>query len=134
VGRAVLALGVRRVAIVSPYTDAVNARCARYLAAKHGIETVAQSGFGASDAYAIGHLGPEHARDAFRRIDRPEIEAFVVPGGNFPTLTAIAAWERELAKPVVTTNGASFWAMLRAFETRDRLPVLGRLLAEMPAG
>ncbi len=31
----------------------------------------------------IGKLGPENARDAFARIDRPEIEVFVVPGGNF---------------------------------------------------
>ena len=34
------------------------------------------------DAYAIGQLGPQHARDAFARIDRPEIEVFVVPRGG----------------------------------------------------
>ena len=49
---------------------------------------------------------------AFARINRPEIEAFVVPGGNFPTMASIAAWEQEFDKPVVTTNQASFWAML----------------------
>ena len=89
-------------------------------------------GFGATDAYAIGQLGPEHARAAFARIDRPQIEAFVVPGGNFPTMAAIASWERELRKPVVTTNQASFWAMLRAFDSADRVPAAGRLLAELP--
>src|SRR4029434_8686661 len=84
-------------------------------------------------AYAIGKLGPQNARDAFARIDRPEIEAFVVPGGNFPTMPSIAAWEREFGKPVVTTNQASIWAMLRAFDSADRLPAFGRLLAEVPA-
>ena len=44
----------------------------------------------------IGKLGPENARDAFRRIDRPEIEAFVVPGGNFPTMVSIPEWERRV--------------------------------------
>jgi arylmalonate decarboxylase len=134
VGRAVRALGARRIAIVSPYSEEVNQRAARYFSAKHGIEAVALEGFGASDSYAIGQLDPENARDAFGRIDRPEIEVFVVPGGNFPTMTAIAAWEQEFAKPVVTTNQASFWAMLRAFKTGDRLPTFGRLLAEVPAG
>ena len=134
VGRAVRALGAQRIAIVSPYSEEVNQRAARYFSAKHGIEAVALEGFGASDSYAIGQLDPENARDAFGRIDRPEIEVFVVPGGNFPTMTAIAAWEQEFAKPVVTTNQASFWAMLRAFKTGDRLPTFGRLLAEVPAG
>jgi len=57
----------------------------------------------------------------------------VVPGGNFPTMSSVAAWEREFGKPVVTTNQASLWAMLRAFESAERLPAFGRLLAEVPA-
>ena len=133
VGRAARALGARRVAIVSPYSDAVNERAARYFKAKHGLDTVALEGFRATDSYAIGKLGPENARDAFARIDRPEIELFLVPSGNFPTMPSIAAWERELGKPVVTTNQASIWAMLRAFDSAERLPAFGRLLAELPA-
>ena len=132
-GRAVRALGARRIAIVSPYSETVNARAAHYFKTKHGLETIALEGFGATDAYAIGQLGPQNARDAFARIDRPEIEVFVVPGGNFPTMPSIGAWEREFRKPVVTTNQASFWAMLRAFDSADRLPAFGRLLAELPA-
>ena len=79
---------------------------------------MALEGFGATDSYAIGNLGPEHAREAFARIDRPEIEVLVVPGGNFPTMASIAGWEREFKKPVVTTNQASFWAMLVDAEDR----------------
>ena len=132
VGRAVRALGARRIAIVSPYSDPVNERAAGYFKSKHGLDTIALEGFGATDAYAIGKLGPQNARDAFARIDRPEIEAFVVPGGNFPTMTSIAAWEREFGKPVITTNQASIWATLRTFKSADRLPAFGRLLAELP--
>jgi maleate cis-trans isomerase len=90
----------------SPYSDEVNKRAGRYFAAKHGLQAVALEGFGATDSYAIGQLGPENARNAFARIDRPAIEVFVVPGGNFPTMTSIAQWEREFGKPVVTTNQA----------------------------
>ena len=133
VGRAVRALGARRIAIISPYSDVVNERAGKYFEAKHGLTTVALEGFRATDAYLIGTLGPEHARDAFARIDRPEIEVFVVPGGNFPTMPSIAAWESEFKKPVVTTNQASFWAMLNAFKATDRVAGYGRLLAEVPA-
>jgi maleate cis-trans isomerase len=134
VGRAVRALGARRIAIVSPYSDEVNKRAAHYFAAKHGLEAVGLAGFGATDSYAIGQLGPENARNGFARINRPEIEVFVVPGGNFPTMTSIAAWEREFGKPVVTTNQASFWAMLRHFGASQGIPGYGRLLHEVPAG
>jgi maleate cis-trans isomerase len=134
VGRAVRALGARRIALVSPYSEPVNDRAARYFATKHGLETVGRVGFGATDSYAIGNLGPENARDGFAAIDRPEIEVFVVPGGNFPTLASIAAWEREFKKPVVTTNQASFWAMLTMLKTGDKVAGYGRLLEEAPAG
>src|SRR5437879_10909832 len=65
VGRAVRALGARRVAIVSPYSEAVHERAARYFEPKHGLVTIALEGFGATDAYAIGKLGPQNAREAF---------------------------------------------------------------------
>jgi maleate isomerase len=133
-GRAVRALGAGRIALVSPYSEEVNERAARYFAAKHGLDTLAREGFAASDSYAIGALGPENAHAAFARIDRPEIEAFVVPGGNFPTMPHIAAWEREFGKPVVTTNQASVWAVLRALAPHERLAGFGRLLETVPAG
>ena len=129
VGEALQALDVRRIAIVSPYSPPVIERARHYYETKYGVRVTALHSFDASDAYAIGLLGPENARDAFVKIDRPEIEAFVVPGGNFPTMTHIAAWEREFGKPVITTNQAALWAMLRIMRAEERPSGLGRLLA-----
>jgi maleate cis-trans isomerase len=128
IGEALNALGVRRVALVSPYSVPVNASAKRYYEGRYGLDIVAIEGFAATDSYAIGNLGPEMARDAFARIDRPEIEAFVVPGGNFPTMASIPAWEAEFKKPVVTTNQAALWAVLQRLGSGDRMPELGRLL------
>jgi maleate isomerase len=128
IGEAMGALGVRRIAIVSPYSEPVNASAKRYYEGKYGLSVVAIEGFAATDSYAIGQLGPENARSAFARINRPEIEAFVVPGGNFPTMASIAEWEREFGKPVVTTNQAALWATLHRLGSKDRIPGIGRLL------
>ena len=128
IGEAMQSLGTKRVALVSPYSEPVNASAKRYFEGGYGLSIAAIEGFAATDSYAIGNLGPEMARDAFARIDRPEIEAFIVPGGNFPTMAAIAAWEAEFGKPVVTTNQAALWAVLRRLGSPDRLPGLGRLL------
>ena len=129
IGEAMQALGARRIALVSPYSPEVNASAKRYYEGGYGLQVVALEGFAATDSYAIGNLGPEMARDAFARIDGPEIEAFVVPGGNFPTMASIEGWEAEFKKPVVTTNQAALWATRQRLGSSDRMPGLGRLLA-----
>jgi len=129
IGEAMQAMGTKRVALVSPYSPGVNERARNYYESKYGLSVVALEGFAATDSYAIGKLGPENAREAFARIDRPEIEVFIVPGGNFPTIAHIPEWEREFKKPVVTTNQAAFWGVLQRLGARERCPSLGRLLA-----
>jgi maleate isomerase len=131
IGRGLRALGVRRVAMVSPYSSEVNERARRYYTGKHGLDIAALDGFAAADSYSIGGLGPENAREAFIRLDKPDIEAFVVPGGNFGTLESIAAWESEFGKPVVTSSQALLWAVARQLGG-ERIPGLGRLLQDMP--
>jgi maleate isomerase len=129
IGEAMQALKVRRIALVSPYSEPVNASARRYYEERYGLQVVALEGFAATDSYAIGQLGPENARNAFKRIDRPEIEAFVVPGGNFPTMASIDVWEIEFNKPVVTTNQAALWAVRQRLGSVERFPGIGRLLA-----
>jgi maleate cis-trans isomerase len=132
-GRALNALGTRRIGLVSPYSAEVNARARRYFSEKHGLEIAVLEGFAAKDSYSIGKLDPQNARDAFARIDRPEIDAFAVPGANFPTMASIAAWEREFGKPVVSSTSASVWAMAHQLGGGP-ISGFGRLLERMPGG
>jgi maleate cis-trans isomerase len=131
--RALRALGAKRIGLVSPYSEEVNARARRYFSGKHGLDIAVLEGFAAKDSYAIGKLGPENARDAFARIDRPDIDAFAVPGANFPTMASIVAWEREFGKPVVSSTQAAVWAMAKQLGG-ERIYGFGRLLEQMPAG
>lgn len=132
IGEAVRALGANRIALVSPYSAQVIERARAYYETRYGLSVVAMEGFGATDAYAIGGLSADNATEAFVRIDRPEIEVLVVPGGNFPTMRHVAAWERRFGKPVITTNQAALWAMLRVMGVSAPLPGLGRLLEQHP--
>ena len=132
IGQAVRVLGARRIALVSPYSQAVLDRARQYLESRYGVEVVAMEGFSATDSYAISTISADHATAAFTRVDRPEVEALVVPGGNFPTMRSIAAWEQQFQKPVVTTNQAALWAMMGVMKIATPLPGLGRLLAQMP--
>src|SRR3954451_15538221 len=128
IGRALKALNASRVAIATPYSEEVIGRAGRYFETKYGIATVAWESLGAADAYAIGKMDAGMAEAAFRRVDRPDVDALVVPGGNFPTMDWIAGWERQFGKPVVTTNQAALWAVLQAMKFDTPLPGKGRLL------
>ena len=86
-----------------------------------------------ADSIIYPTLGPDEARDAIARTDRPEIEVFVVPAGNLPTMSFVTRWERAVGKPVISTNQAALWAMLQIMRVVEKLPGLGRLLEEMPA-
>jgi maleate cis-trans isomerase len=134
VGRALKALKASRVAMATPYSEEVIGRAKRYYETKYGVAVVASESLGATDAYAIGKMDAAMVEAAFRRIDRPEVDALVVPGGNFPTMDRIAAWERQFGKPVITTNQAALWAVLQAMKATTPLPGKGRLLEQLPEG
>ena len=134
IGRALKALKVSRAAMATPYSEEVIGRARRYYETKYGIDTVAWESLGATNAYAIGKMDAGLVEAAFRRIDRPGIDALVVPGGNFPTMDRIADWERQFGKPVITTNQAALWGVMRAMKVDTPLAGKGRLLEQLPAG
>jgi maleate isomerase len=132
IGRALRALGTLRVAIATPYSEEVIGRAKRYFETKYGISVIATQSMGATDAYAIGKMDAGAAQTAFAQIDRPEVEALMVPGGNFPTMDSIASWEQRFGKPVVTTNQATLWAVLKHMRITTPLTGRGRLLEQLP--
>ncbi len=134
VGRALRALGASRIAMATPYSEEVIGRAKRYYETKYGITVVASESLGATNSYAIGKMDAGAAQAAFSRIDRPDIEALVVPGGNFPTMDRIAAWEQQFGKPVITTNQATLWGVMQAMRIETPLSGKGRLLEQMPRG
>ena len=95
---------------------------------------VASESLGATNSYAIGKMDAGVAQASFGRINSPGVDALVVPGGNFPTMDWIALWERQFGKPVITTNQATLWAVLRAMRINTPLSGKGRLLEQMPEG
>lgn len=134
IGRALKALGVKRIAMATPYSDEVIGLAKRYYEKRYGMTTVAAQSLGATDSYAIGKMDASVAEAALARVNTPEAEALVVPGGNFPTMDRIAAWEKTFGKPVVTTNQATVWAVMRAMGVTTPIAGKGRLLEQLPAG
>jgi maleate cis-trans isomerase len=110
---------------VSTGTD----RGRRFLEA-NGFDVVAADGLDYSDNFSIAMIDTETVRELVRRADTHAADAVVIPGGNMPCLSIVEEMEAELGKPVVTTNQAGIWALLRHLGTIDRVDGAGRLLRE----
>ncbi|MFN2646735.1 MAG: hypothetical protein ABR570_17240 [Burkholderiales bacterium] len=128
--RAAKALGARRIAFISPYSDALNELGRRYYESAHDLRVSAVDTYGqpASSA-AVNAINPDAATAALERADRPEVDAFIIAGGALPTMHLIDGWEARFGKPVVTTNQVAMWAILAALGG-EPMAGFGRLLKE----
>ena len=128
---ALRAFGVKRVALGTPYNDYLNESEDRFLR-DYGFEVTSLNalrldGPGESRRL-IGQIPVEAAYRLARDIDRPEAEAIFLSCTNLATLGVIDEIERELGKPVVTSNQATFWACLRMLGINTPIAGFGSLL------
>ena len=124
---ALRALGVRRVAVATPYPDDINEREVAFLEA-HGFEVTSLEALRLRDSHAIPEVPPERVEALGRAADRPEAEALFISCTNFPTAEVLEPLEQALGKPVVSSNSASFWLALRRLGVEAPVEGAGRLL------
>jgi maleate isomerase len=128
---ALRALGVRRVAVATPYIDEINSRERSFLERSgfsvvriRGLGIVRNTDIGRQPPWVAYRLAKEVAREAGRSADGVFISCT-----NLRTIEVIELLEAELQLPVVSSNTASMWLALRTLGIRDRLSY-GRLLRE----
>ena len=86
-------------------------------------KAVALSG---TDEYCI--MPPELWFDTAMSLRRDDADAYFISCANIRSIDAIEALEKELKKPVITSNQAAFWCSLRMAGIQDVVPGLGRLM------
>ncbi|HHX89754.1 MAG TPA: ectoine utilization protein EutA [Paracoccus sp.] len=106
-------LGVRRIALLTPYVAQTTAPVAAYFA-QAGLRVVSTHGLDMADDRDIARLPPAAIAAAARHADHPRAEALFVSCTATPVLPLIPTLERALGKPVLSSNQALGWAMLAA--------------------
>jgi len=126
------ALGVTKIAVGSPYPDAVNDAEREYFESQ-GLTVTADEGlvlFEAQERLRHMNLVREEDVEALaEKIDSPEAQAVFLSCADLATLGVIDTLEKKLGKPVITSVQATFWGSLRAAGIEDRIEGFGRLLA-----
>lgn len=120
-------LDITRVALATPYLDHVN-EAERDFFHSHGLEVTSLVGLGLSGA-AIREVPPQEIAALARAADTPQSQAIFLSCTDLRALEVLDALERELGKPVLSSNQVTLWAILRALGEPTHYPGLGRMLA-----
>lgn len=120
------ALGVRRVAVATPYIDEINTLEKEFLEA-NGFEVVDIEGLKIVDNTRIGVVAGSEVIRLVRALRHDRASGVFVSCTNLPTTPVIERLETELRKPVVSSNTATLWSMLRKCRSSVGIRGLGRL-------
>jgi maleate isomerase len=124
---ALRALGLRRIAVLTPYTEAVNRRVLDYFTAR-GLDIAAFGAFDKSSDAEIAAIAPASIIEAAQALDAPGIEGIFLSCTGMRGLAVVEALEAMLGKPVITSNQAMAWHALRLAGHAAPLAGFGRLL------
>jgi maleate isomerase len=108
---AVHALGIKTMAVVTPYDEAVGAKLCSFLS-EAGVEITANNNMGLTGR--IWTVPYEVTADLARRTAQSGGDAVFMSCTNLLTYDLIASLEQELGVPVLTANQVTMWAVLTA--------------------
>ena len=118
-------LGVRRIALATPYPEVIASAGRAYWTAA-GFDIVAHRGLeGVTNIYEETE---ERAHTLGRAADAPNADAVLISGTGLPTAGVVERLERDLGKPVVTSQTATLWRALGLLGLGEAVSGYGRLL------
>ena len=117
-------LGVKKLALGTPYPESISALGKAYWQAA-GLDIV-----GYRRLAGVANIYDESEERAYRlarEADAPNADAILLSGTGLPTVGVLELLERDLGKPVISSNQASLWRALRLAGVRESVPGFGRL-------
>ena len=130
--RALTALDARRMVLITPYSQAVTDHEAEFFKSL-GVDVLTSIGHGldGSDAYCA--TPPSYWRDSAVQYRHPDADIYFLSCANISAFGVIEELERELGRPVISSNQAVIWDQLAghglALAPAARGVCPGRLLA-----
>ncbi len=122
--------GIKKISLATPYEDWINEK-EKIFFEGNGIEVLAMDGLQQPEAEAIASVDPGRIYRMAKAVDRPQSDAIFLSCTDFRAIDAIQALERDLGKPVFTSNQVTLWGMLRLAGVKAPISGYGRLLENL---
>lgn len=120
-------LDVKRVSMLTPYPDDVNAVMIESLH-NAGVAVCNSASFHIENDYDIANISPDSIFEAGCFVDTKQAQAVFIPCTGLRTADIIDRLEQRLGKPVITAHQAMLWDALRLAGFREPISGHGKLL------
>ena len=121
--------GINKIAFISPYFPAANEQVRKYFE-DCGFEVAGDVHLECPQWTAIAEVTPDVIRQELDQLNSDDVDALVQVGTNLPMARLAALVEKELDKPTVAINTATYWHALRNNGIDDKVSGFGKLLEE----
>jgi maleate isomerase len=116
---------IKKLVLISPYVKATNQHEVQYLR-EAGYTVVHELGLGL-ETHGYSAVTPEEWKNIVKENDRADADGYFLSCTNTRMIEAIPEVEREMDKPVVSSNQATLWACLKRLGIAHSDKKLGRL-------
>ncbi|MEM2297802.1 MAG: maleate cis-trans isomerase, partial [Ignisphaera sp.] len=123
--RALKTLGAKKLVVGSPYEEWLNSRLKVFLEG-HGFSVIRIKGLGITKN--IADIPDNAVYKLVREIYSPEADVIFLSCTDFMTAHLISMLEEDFGMPVITSNQATLWDMLRQVGLKIRIRGYGVLL------
>jgi maleate isomerase len=121
-------LGVRRIALLTPYVDRINQMMREHLE-RQGIAVPVMGSFNHENDDEVARIDARSLSEAVIELgSRPEVDAVFVSCTSLRVASLIEKLEAQLGKPVTSSNHALAWHSLRLGGFPDPIGGHGRLM------
>lgn len=120
-------LNIKKLCFGSPYSERINLMAKKFFEA-NGINIVEMIGLNIQPDVDVGKKYPDTSYKLVRLVDKPDADAVFLSCTDFRTFEVIDLLERELKKPVLSSNQVSLWHALRLSGIPDEINGLGTIL------
>ncbi len=122
-------LRLSKISIASPYMKEIVERAKNFFETQ-GYQVVKIKGLECPGP-EIANIHPEQVYTVAREVDSDKSDGIVISCTDLRTIDIIEELESDLQKPVITSNQATMWAMLRLANVRSRIDGYGSLLNKL---
>jgi maleate isomerase len=119
-------LGIKNLSIFTPYTSEINDSVADFFN-KENFKINDMNYFDIASDLDIGKVDSNHLFSVLKKIDLSKSDALFVSCTALPVLSLINDLEKELNKPVISSNQALIWDCLELINSNNNIEGFGRL-------
>jgi maleate isomerase len=124
-------MGFKKIVIAGPYIEEINERF-RVFYEDSGFQVLRVVGLGIEDLYEMGATKPSQAYQSAMEAVVPEADGIFITCTNFRCSDVIEEIEKDSGKPVVTSNQATAWHLMKLLGINDVVEGYGQLLRKTP--